>query len=452
MEIKLRALSALSKRLGNRLAAPRFQDEEQDRLSRTLHTLLWTLIFAALLAMIATIASGQYAKGWKYGAGGLVTLLLLVLLHGRRLKLAIALTFPALLLIITFVLFGSGGIHDLSVLLYPVVIIIAGLLLGPMGFIATAGLSMLLASFIIVSELTGLIDAANLRPTSFFSLINVLTAFLITAVPVRLLAVDLFRSLARSRENERGLRQSNARLQQEISEHRRAEEALRESELRFRTLAESTFEGLCLSENGVIINANASMARMLACHSGDIVGRPLSDFLDPETMDILHAHLQTGSNTPHEHLLRRADGTLFPVESRIKMLPYQGRMVEVLTCLDISERRRSEEEHRILESEIRQNQKMESLGTLAGGIAHDFNNIISIISGHAGVLAEKLKNNREAQATLHTINEAAERGGSMVRQILTFARKTETELHALHIQEAVVELVKMLRVTFPRTI
>ena len=110
---------AFSKRLGNRLAAPHFQDEEKDRLSRTLHTLLWTLILAALLAVIATFASGQYVKGWKYGAGGLVTLLLLVLLYSRRLQLAIALTFPALLFIITFVLYGSGGIHDLSVLLYP---------------------------------------------------------------------------------------------------------------------------------------------------------------------------------------------------------------------------------------------------------------------------------------------------------------------------------------------
>jgi nitrogen-specific signal transduction histidine kinase/CheY-like chemotaxis protein len=129
-----------------------------------------------------------------------------------------------------------------------------------------------------------------------------------------------------------------------------------------------------------------------------------------------------------------------------------GRLVRVIALKDISERRRSEEKHSILENEMRQNQKLESLGTLAGGIAHDFNNIISIISGHAALLAGKLKEHSPARATLQTIINAAERGSAIVRQILTFARKSEADFRSLHIQELVSELVKMLRVTFPRTI
>ncbi|MCX6558193.1 MAG: response regulator, partial [Candidatus Aminicenantes bacterium] len=110
------------------------------------------------------------------------------------------------------------------------------------------------------------------------------------------------------------------------------------------------------------------------------------------------------------------------------------------------------EEHRILENEMRQNQKLESLGTLAGGIAHDFNNIISIISGHAELMAGKLKERSPFRPALQTITDTAERGGAIVRQILTFARKSEADFRSLHIQELVAELVKMLRVTFPRTI
>ncbi|MDD8013505.1 MAG: response regulator, partial [Acidobacteriota bacterium] len=447
-----KAASGFVKRLGELLAPPAFADEEKDRLARVLHVTLIFGFFASVLTATAALASGQPGKPAMIAAGAIVILLLQIPLRMGRIRLAIFLTFLYVLALVTILLYISGGIHDLGSMLFPVIIACGGLLLRPKEFLVIVVLSLLSAASIILMEVWGWIYWSTGMSTSLYSLLTVTAIFLLAAVPIRLLSNDLNRHISRVRQSEGELRASNARLQREISERLQAEESLRESELRFRTLAESTFEGLCLSENGVIINANVSMARMLACHSGDIVGRPLSDFLDPETMDILHAHLQTGGDTPHGHPLRRADGTLFPVESRIKMLPYQGRMVEVLTCLDISERRRSEEEHRILESEIRQNQKMESLGTLAGGIAHDFNNIISIISGHAGMLAEKLKNNREAQATLHTINEAAERGGSMVRQILTFARKTETELHALHIQEAVAELVKMLRVTFPRTI
>ena len=231
------------------------------------------------------------------------------------------------------------------------------------------------------------------------------------------------------------------------------EEALRESETRFRVLADSTFEGLCISENGVIIDANASLARMLGLRAPGY-HRPQGERLPgpgigragqpADAIRIQHSLTSTSSGSP--------DGTLLPVEARSKTIPYQGRRVQVTTFNDISERRRNEEEHSILESEIRQNQKLESLGTLAGGIAHDFNNILSIISGHTAALAGKLKENPQAQAALHTINEAAERGSSMVRQILTFARKSEAEFRSLHIQDMVADLVKMLRVTFPRTI
>ncbi len=191
---------------------------------------------------------------------------------------------------------------------------------------------------------------------------------------------------------------------------------------------------------------------MLGCDIKEIIGSKVSDFLDQNTAEIVLQQFKSESGTPYEHQLKRPDGTLIPVESRNKMIPYQGRMVRVTTSHDISERRRHEEEYRIMEAEIRQNQKLESLGTLAGGIAHDFNNIISIISGHAAALADKLKKHAEARATLHTINEAAERGSAMVRQILTFARKSEADFRSLQIQELVNELVKMLRVTFPRTI
>lgn len=437
---------------GKILAPPRFEDEGKNRLSRALNILLLNLAIASILVVVATFASAQFAKSLKFAGGGAAALLLLVLLRRGRLQLAISLTFPALLLMITYVLFGSGGIHDLSVLLYPVVIVVAGLLLRPREFIAITVLSMLSAAFIIVSELTGLIDVSSLRQTSFFTLINVAAAFIITAVPVRLLANDLFRSIARARENERELRESNLRLQREIGERLQAEMALRESETRFRILAESTFEGLCVSENGIIIDTNSSMARMLACATQDIVGRKISDFLDREAVERANQQFESESSAPYEHLVKRADGSLLPVETRNKMIPFQGRTVRVTTYHDISERRRSEEEHRILEAEMRQNQKLESLGTLAGGIAHDFNNIISIISGHAAVLAGKLKGLPSAQASLRTINETAERGSAMVRQILTFARKSEAEFRSFKIQELVADLVKMLRMTFPRTI
>ncbi|TFG80066.1 MAG: PAS domain-containing sensor histidine kinase [Chrysiogenales bacterium] len=444
--------SGLKKWLARILAPPRSADDEWNRLARILNIILLYGLLASVVVAAATAASGQYHKTIELAAGGASTLLLLLLLRSGRLRSAIFLTFLSILALVTVLLYTGGGIHDLAAMLYPVIIVIAGLLLRPKEFAAIVLLAMLSATFIVLSEIWGLIAWSEQFNTTIYVLFNILAIFTLAAVPVRLLANDLRNNMTRVQENERQLRESNLKLQHEISERELADSALRESETRFRILADSTFEGLFISENDIIIDANSSLAKMFGCDIKEIIGCKVSDFLDRETAEIVLQQFKSESSTPYEHQLKRPDGTLIPVESRNKMIPYQGRMVRVTTIHDISERRRHEEEYRIMEAEIRQNQKLESLGTLAGGIAHDFNNIISIISGHAAALADKLKKHADARATLHTINEAAERGSAMVRQILTFARKSEADFRSLQIQELVNELVKMLRVTFPRTI
>ena len=116
--------------------------------------------------------------------------------------------------------------------------------------------------------------------------------FILAAVPVRMLANDLRRSIARARQNEQELRESNLRLQNEIAEHQQTEAALRESETRFRVLAESTFEGMCILENGIILDANFNLAQMLGCESQEIIGRKITDFMDPETAEMISRNHQ----------------------------------------------------------------------------------------------------------------------------------------------------------------
>ena len=441
--------SGMAKWLGSVLAPPRSGDEENDRLAKVLSTILWFGFIAIGLTAIAALAAREPGKPAVIAASAAVFLLLQIPLRRGRVRLAIFLTFLFALFLISIVLYIGGGIHDLGALLYPVIIAGGGLLLRPKEFLAIVVLSWLSAVAIILLEVNGWIHWSTPLDTSIFALLTITAFFLLAAVPVRLLASDLMHHIALARRNERELRASNETLQREIGERLQTEAALRESETRFRLLAESTIEGLCLSENGVIIDANSTLARMLGCEARELIGRPLSEFMEAESAAIILA--QSDSTASFEHRVKGRDGRIIPVESRSKTIPYRGREVRVLTCLDISERQRSEEEHRILEAEIRQNQKLESLGTLAGGIAHDFNNIISIISGHAALLADKLQGQPTAQSALHTIHDAAERGGAMVRQILTFASKSEADFRALHLQEMVSELVKMLRVTFPRT-
>ena len=103
-------------------------------------------------------------------------------------------------------------------------------------------------------------------------------------------------------------------------------------------------------------------------------------------------------------------------------------------------------------AQLRQVQKMESLGTLAGGIAHDFNNILGIILGHITFLEAGRNNPAFVSNAIEAITKATQRGAALVRQILTFARKTDVALAPLNVNAAVDEIARMLRETFPKNI
>lgn len=103
-------------------------------------------------------------------------------------------------------------------------------------------------------------------------------------------------------------------------------------------------------------------------------------------------------------------------------------------------------------AQLRQIQKMESLGTLAGGVAHDFNNILGIILGHITFLEAGRENPALVTNSIEAITKATQRGAALVRQILTFARKTDVALAPLSVNAAVDEIARMLRETFPKNI
>ena len=148
-----------------------------------------------------------------------------------------------------------------------------------------------------------------------------------------------------------------------------------------------------------------------------------------------------------EMINRRKDGTLYAEEQTITpLLDASGKVHHFIAIKqDISNRK-------LLEDQVRQMQKLEGLGTLASGIAHDFNNILGIVLGHLALLERTRENEGQFKQSISSIQKAVERGASLVRQILTFARRSETQLEPVNINAAIKELAKMLDETFPKTI
>ncbi|HTP05836.1 MAG TPA: EAL domain-containing protein [Nitrospirota bacterium] len=134
----------------------------------------------------------------------------------------------------------------------------------------------------------------------------------------------------------------------DITIRKKVEQKLDESIDRFRRLSEAGFEGIIISEEGVIVDANTRMAEMLACKFSDLIGNKVSDFVAPESLASFENHIRSGSEERNELFARRKDGATFPVEIQGKSLPYEGRMLRITAIRDITERKEAEEQIRYL--------------------------------------------------------------------------------------------------------
>ena len=129
----------------------------------------------------------------------------------------------------------------------------------------------------------------------------------------------------------------------DISERKRMEEALAESENRFRTFTEAAFEGSIISERGLILDASPRMTQMLGYELGEMVGKPVLDFVAPVDRDLVRGNIEAGVQAPYENRLQCRDGSIITVETRAGQFVFHGRPVRATAIHDITARKRAEE-------------------------------------------------------------------------------------------------------------
>jgi PAS domain S-box-containing protein len=143
----------------------------------------------------------------------------------------------------------------------------------------------------------------------------------------------------------------NLGFARDISERKKAEETLRESERRLKTIAQATFEGIGITESGTVIDINARMANMLGYERDELLGRNVMELVAPESREYVEGMMREEFPDSYEHQALRKDGSVITVEVRGKQSVYKGKNVRITAIRDITERKKHE--NALIESEAR---------------------------------------------------------------------------------------------------
>ena len=232
----------------------------------------------------------------------------------------------------------------------------------------------------------------------------------------------------------------------DVNDRVESQMALEESERRYRALVELSPDLIAVYVAGEIRFANEAGARLVGAASpGEVVGMPVTRFIAPASLPSIAVKMSRlelhDEPVPFEReQLLRLDGEILDVD--ISAIPFRlrgERAVQVI-ARDVSERER-------LERELRQAQKMESIGQLAGGIAHDFNNALSPILIYAELMMRDLPGDHPHHERARHIKEAAERARELTNQLLVFGRGQMLEMQPLDLNGLVANFTRMLKRT-----
>ncbi len=271
---------------------------------------------------------------------------------------------------------------------------------------------------------------------------------------------------------ERELREATER-----QKRHRAEQALRESEERYRLLFESNPNPMWVFdlETSAFLAVNEAMIAHYGYSKDDFLRMTIADLRLPEDLEDRAAPQQTQAGFASELFLTdlsnqnesdteftepsgvkrntttlekhvKQDGTTIDVEIVSHTFSFLGKPASLALVNDITEKKQ-------LEAQLLRVQRLESLGTLASGIAHDFNNILTPILAASQLLPLMLTNlNDQNRGLLTLIEESTKRGANLIKQILAFARGVEGERLPLKIQPMLLEVLQVIRQTFPKNI
>ena len=234
-------------------------------------------------------------------------------------------------------------------------------------------------------------------------------------------------------------------VQYTVNKRKAADDALRESQEKYRTILESIEEGCFETDiDGNLTFFSNPFLKTLGYSRHELLGRNTSRYTSPDTAEkmnrITKRLKETGKpeNVADYDVIRK-DGSNVSLELSVSLLKDQDGLPMGYRGIlrDVSERKKTEEENHKLETQLQQAQKMESIGTLAGGIAHDFNNILMGIQGNASLMLLKIDSEHPSHEKIKNIEKYVQNGTALTKQLLGFARRGKYLIKATDLNEII---------------
>ncbi|MBD3420469.1 MAG: PAS domain S-box protein [Chitinivibrionales bacterium] len=209
-------------------------------------------------------------------------------------------------------------------------------------------------------------------------------------------------------------------IARDITERKKAEESLYESEEKYREVVERTNDGICIIQDMQIAFANTTFARMLEYNVEELTAKKLLDCIEPDSAQSVASTISSFFNDRKKALRFEAtfvskSGTKKDVELNVSYIQFEGKPAALGFIRDITEKRQ-------IEKELQNSQKFESIGVLAGGIAHDFNNILTAILGNISLGLTEAEKGTKIYDSLQSALKASKRARNLTQQLITFSK------------------------------
>lgn len=436
------------------LRAPEFADPDRTRIARLLHIILLSTIVVNLVysASLLLTLPDPWLNLVVDGALLVMQVYAFFLMRRGRVRTASVILVAAIWIYCNFVVAVFGGSQSPAIVLYLLVIIIAGLLLGGRSAVLLSALSVFAGLGMMIAEVTGQMPPSLITISPAYSWVALIMSMLVAAVLLYLAMDSLNKALNDARRSATALTEKNRQLEamhgsleERVRELKDAESALRQSQGRLHTVIDNAPVIIWgVDAQGTVTFLEGKPLQEIGIQPEQFVGASVFDIPDgrvPQMASQFRRALQGETFTNVEKMR----GRIFEMRYA-PLFDAAGEVDGIIgIAVDITERKQAEEA-------LFQAQKLESLGVLAGGIAHDFNNLLVAMLGQTSLAERRLAPEHPAREHIRKAVDAAQKATTLTRQMLAYSGRGQLEIVPINMNTLIDENIKLFRASVPKTV